>query len=224
MSLEWACVWQSKLCCPVLVLKTGYSSSWQHIHDELCLLGSWWWSGKEPPIFLLNMNGPLGSVYDGGLFPLDIALPSDDPFKPPKLNGHTSIYLWDINSQGAIYSKTSGITAYLFQRFCSQFFSQTATLKVLCLEVWPFGIWPTGQSMTGYSDHGPSARQHNSHNRYVLWRSTLSLGRASLYTAQTSWACYADSSPCLYPLETERLPKDGNSLKSRTLELRICCV
>lgn len=46
--------------------------------------------------------GPDNTPYSGGIFNLDISLPSDYPYKPPIIKMKTKIYHPNINSEGTI--------------------------------------------------------------------------------------------------------------------------
>ena len=50
-----------------------------------------------------TVKGPEGTVYDGGVFEIDIQLPQAYPFEPPKMKFITKIWHPNISSQtGAI--------------------------------------------------------------------------------------------------------------------------
>jgi len=50
-----------------------------------------------------TINGPLGSPYEGGVFEIDIVIPAQYPFEPPKMKFLTKIWHPNISSQtGAI--------------------------------------------------------------------------------------------------------------------------
>lgn len=50
-----------------------------------------------------TIQGPEGTVYEGGVFEIDIVIPKNYPFEPPKMKFTTKIWHPNISSQtGAI--------------------------------------------------------------------------------------------------------------------------
>jgi ubiquitin-conjugating enzyme (huntingtin interacting protein 2) len=50
-----------------------------------------------------TIQGPMGTCYEGGVFEIDINIPKQDPFEPPKMKYTTKIWHPNISSQtGAI--------------------------------------------------------------------------------------------------------------------------
>ena len=53
-------------------------------------------------IFLVSIEGPAGTPYEGGFFEADLMLPEDYPMSPPKILMRTKIWHPNIDMQGRI--------------------------------------------------------------------------------------------------------------------------
>lgn len=51
------------------------------------------------------VEGPAGSPFEGGVFALNVAIPRDYPFSPPKVRFESSIYHCNVNGSGGICMK-----------------------------------------------------------------------------------------------------------------------
>ena len=58
---------------------------------------------KDPKHLKGTIQGPEGTPYEGGVFQIDIVIPTQYPFEPPKMKFETKIWRPNISSQdGAI--------------------------------------------------------------------------------------------------------------------------
>ena len=53
-------------------------------------------------ILMATIMGPNGSPYDGGLFQLEVAIPVNYPFEPPRIKFLTPVYHPNIDNNGLI--------------------------------------------------------------------------------------------------------------------------
>lgn len=59
-------------------------------------------SPDNPLFWRVLMEGPDGSLFQGGLFPLTVVLPTDYPFKPPSITFDVPVYHCNISDTGRI--------------------------------------------------------------------------------------------------------------------------
>lgn len=114
--------------------------------------------------------------------------------------------------------KTTGVPLWLFQRFCCSF----DRLRPCRPSGWKQSHSVFDQRSRAWQD-SPTVGQetrHHAHNLDAGQRSRgISLCCKPLYPLQYSFLCvsYADSTLCFHPLDTGRLPRKVNAIKTRTL-------
>lgn len=52
--------------------------------------------------WIASITGPPGTPYEGGIFNLEITIPKNYPFKPPKIKFTTKIYHCNVDDEGYI--------------------------------------------------------------------------------------------------------------------------
>ena len=69
-----------------------------------------------------TITGPEGTPYEGGVFDVDIIIPTEYPFEPPKMKFITKIWHPNVSSQtGAIcLVSNSGMCIVIFVAFCKR--------------------------------------------------------------------------------------------------------
>eukprot|EP00759_Apiculatamorpha_spiralis_P016561 PhF_6_TR22710/c0_g1_i1/m.32349/K06689/UBE2D, UBC4, UBC5; ubiquitin-conjugating enzyme E2 D len=58
--------------------------------------------GDVEPIWKASVVGPLGTPYEGGVFWIDVKIPRDYPFKPPRVQFTTKLLHPNINQNGHV--------------------------------------------------------------------------------------------------------------------------
>ena len=103
-----------------------------------------------------SINGPPGTVYEGGIFEIDITIPKQYPFEPPKMKFITKVWHPNISSQtGAICLVRS------YCDFCLAFgFSSLMSIFIFHC------VFPG--SCAGYSERPVESRTDNQNSTFIF--------------------------------------------------------
>jgi ubiquitin-conjugating enzyme E2 D/E len=96
-------------------------------------------SADDPNHYQATIRGPVDSLFEGGLYLLDVQFSDEYPFKPPKIKFLTRIFHPNIREDGAIYLNN------LYDQWTPTFTIEKVLLAIQSLLTSP----DTDVSMTG---------------------------------------------------------------------------